>query len=85
MKLRKRRREHVFTDASAMDIRVLDEALCDLLEKTKSALAVESDPKIHELYEAKQLTAWSLLGLVLHVRRGDCNEAKCYHSASLDD
>jgi hypothetical protein len=82
MKLRKRKGVHVFTDASPMDIRVLDEALCDLLEKTKSALAVESDPKVHELHKANQLTAWSLLGLVLHVRRGDCDETKCYHSTA---
>lgn len=82
MKLRKRRREHVFTDASAMDIRVLDEALCDMFEKTKVALAVESDPELRKLYEDKQHTAWALLGLVLHVRRGDCDGTKCYHSAA---
>lgn len=82
MKLRKRKREHVFTDASAMDIRVLDEALCDMLEKTKRALETESDPEVRRLYEAKQLTAWSLLGLVLHVRRGDCDGPTCDHSAA---
>lgn len=82
MKLRKRRREHVFTDASAMDIRVLDEALCDMFEKTKRALETESDPEVRKLYEGKQLTAWSLLGLVLHVRRGDCDGPKCDHSTA---
>ena len=82
MKPRKRKREHVFTDASAMDIRVLDEALSDMIEKTKKSLETESDPEIRKLYADKQATAWSLLGLVLHVRRGDCDETKCYHSTS---
>lgn len=82
MKLRKRRHEHVFTDASALDIRVLDEALCDMLEKTKRALETESDPELRKLYSDKQLTAWSLLGLVLHVRQGDCDGTKCYHTTA---
>lgn len=81
MKLRKRKREHVFTDASALDIRVLDEALCDMYEKTKAALDAESDPELRKLYAAKQGTIWSLLGLVLHVRGGGCDGTKCHHDS----
>lgn len=80
MKLRKRRREHVFTDASAMDILVLDEALCDMLEKTKQRLETEFDPELRKLYSDKQLAAWQLSGLVLHVRQGDCDGTNCYHT-----
>lgn len=82
MKLRKRKREHVFTDVSAMDIRVLDEALCDMFEKTKRALETESDPELRKLYGDKQSAAWSMLRLVLHVRGGDCDGTSCYHTTA---
>lgn len=82
MKLRKRKGDHQFTDATGMDILVLDEALSSLLSDVTKRLDHEKNPALRAHYEDKQLAVWSLLGLVLHVRRGDCNESKCSHSTS---
>lgn len=78
MRIRKRNGEHILTDITSRDARMLDNALSAYFGRARRETeAATFGTALHEYLAEELSTIHTLLGLVIHIRGDECEGRTC--------
>ena len=78
MRLRKQNGNHIFTEMTNLDLRMLDEALSAIYDRKERRVSEKKFGTDAHTWAMEEVTAvYLLLNMVVHARMADCEGTRC--------